>query len=97
MGGVNLSEESKNILASNADFIGTQIRSCKDEAFLFHGALLSKITAIGMLHERYWHSDLPYSLYITTFSKDVGHLSVCPVATYLVVTLYSSYCRRLQY
>ena len=48
MGGVNLSEESKNILASNADFIGTQIRSCKDEAFLFHGALLSKITAIGM-------------------------------------------------
>ncbi|KAJ8316709.1 hypothetical protein KUTeg_005739 [Tegillarca granosa] len=31
MGGVNLSEESRNILASNADFIGTQIRSCKDE------------------------------------------------------------------
>lgn len=47
MGGVNLSEESKNILASNADFIGTQIRSCKDEAFLYHGPLLARITAIG--------------------------------------------------
>lgn len=50
MGGVNLSEESKNILASNADFIGTQIRSCKDEAFLHHGPLLSRITAIGIDH-----------------------------------------------
>ena len=47
MGGVNLSEESKNILASNADFIGTQIRSCKDEAFLYHCPLLGRITAIG--------------------------------------------------
>ncbi|XP_061189985.1 transcription initiation factor TFIID subunit 4-like isoform X1 [Saccostrea echinata] len=50
MGGVNLSEESKNILASNADFIGTQIRSCKDEAFLHHGPLLSRITAIAKKH-----------------------------------------------
>ena len=47
MGGVNLSEESRNILATNADFIGTQIRSCKDESFLFHNPLLSRITAIG--------------------------------------------------
>ena len=47
MGGVNLSEESRNILATNAEYIGTQIRSCKDEAFLFHGPLLSRITAIG--------------------------------------------------
>uniref|UniRef100_K1RCI1 Transcription initiation factor TFIID subunit 4 n=2 Tax=Magallana TaxID=2171616 RepID=K1RCI1_MAGGI len=50
MGGVNLSEESKNILASNADFIGTQIRSCKDEAFLYHGPLLARITAIAKKH-----------------------------------------------
>ena len=47
MGGVNLSEESRNILATNAEYIGTQIRSCKDEAFLFHNPLLSRITAIG--------------------------------------------------
>ncbi|XP_033755591.1 transcription initiation factor TFIID subunit 4-like [Pecten maximus] len=47
MGGVNLSEETKNILATNADFIGTQIRSCKDEAFLHHATLQSRISAIA--------------------------------------------------
>lgn len=59
MGGVNLSEESKNILASNADFIGTQIRSCKDEAFLYHGPLLARITAIGndTVSEFQWKGD----------------------------------------
>ncbi|XP_060077084.1 transcription initiation factor TFIID subunit 4-like [Ylistrum balloti] len=50
MGGVNLSEESKNILATNADFIGTQIRSCKDEAFLHHATLQSRISAIAKKH-----------------------------------------------
>ena len=49
MGGVNLSEESRNILATNADFIGTQIRSCKDESFLFHNPLLNRINAIGKI------------------------------------------------
>lgn len=48
MGGVNLTEESRNILATNAEFIGTHIRSCKDEAFLHHGPLSSRIHAIGM-------------------------------------------------
>lgn len=47
MGGVNLSEESKNILATNSELIGTQIRSCKDEAFLPHGPLLKRIHSIG--------------------------------------------------
>ncbi|XP_069113010.1 transcription initiation factor TFIID subunit 4-like [Argopecten irradians] len=50
MGGVNLSEETKNILATNADFIGTQIRSCKDEAFLHHSTLQSRISAIAKKH-----------------------------------------------
>ena len=49
MGGVNLSEESKNILASNAEFIGTQIRSCADEAFLYHPALQKRVSCIGEL------------------------------------------------
>ena len=53
MGGVNLTEESRNILATNADFIGTQIRSCKDESFLFHNPLLSRITAIGEAGSKY--------------------------------------------
>ena len=48
MGGVNLSEESKNILATtNADSIGAQLRSCKDQVFLSASPLLQKITAIG--------------------------------------------------
>ncbi|XP_041376302.1 transcription initiation factor TFIID subunit 4-like [Gigantopelta aegis] len=47
MGGVNLSEESKNILATNAEFIGTQIRSCKDETFLYHGPLFNRIHSIA--------------------------------------------------
>ncbi|XP_052816310.1 transcription initiation factor TFIID subunit 4-like [Mya arenaria] len=50
MGGVNLSEESKNILATNAEFIGAQIRSCKDEAFLHHGPLVKRIHAIASRH-----------------------------------------------
>ena len=47
MGGVNLTEESRNILASNADFIGTQIRSCADEAFLHHPSLQKRVSCIG--------------------------------------------------
>ncbi|XP_045193372.2 transcription initiation factor TFIID subunit 4-like [Mercenaria mercenaria] len=50
MGGVNLTEESRNILATNAEFIGTQIRSCKDEAFLAQGPLTSRIHAIARRH-----------------------------------------------
>ncbi|CAG5124131.1 unnamed protein product [Candidula unifasciata] len=48
MGGVNLTEESKNILATtNADFIGAQSRSCKDEIFLAASPLLRKISSIA--------------------------------------------------
>ncbi|GAB1602036.1 transcription initiation factor TFIID subunit 4-like [Argonauta hians] len=50
MGGVNLSEESRNIMATNAEFIGTQIRSCKDECFLYHNPLLSRISSIAKKH-----------------------------------------------
>lgn len=47
MGGVNLVEESARILAANAEFVGTQIRSCKDESFLFTGPLQRRIKAIA--------------------------------------------------
>ena len=47
MGGVNLSEESKNILATNSELIGSQIRSCQDKTFLPHDLLMSRIAAIG--------------------------------------------------
>lgn len=47
MGGVNLAEESQQILAGNAEIIGQQIRSCKDEPFLYTSPLKQKLTKIG--------------------------------------------------
>ena len=49
MGGVNLIEESQRILATNAEFVGAQIRSCKDEDFFFTNPLQSRINQIGKL------------------------------------------------
>ncbi|XP_071813629.1 transcription initiation factor TFIID subunit 4-like [Apostichopus japonicus] len=42
MAGVNLSEESAR-MASNAEHIGTQLRSCEEEAFLSSSSLQSRI------------------------------------------------------
>ncbi len=47
MGGVNLSEESKNILATNSELLSGQLQSIKDEAFLSSGPLSNRINAIG--------------------------------------------------
>jgi transcription initiation factor TFIID subunit 4 len=49
MGGVNLAEETQRILGST-EYVGTQIRSCKDEVFLSLPALQSKIRAIVAKH-----------------------------------------------
>lgn len=46
MGGVNLAEESQRILGST-EFVGTQIRSCKDEVFLHLAPLQQRIKQIG--------------------------------------------------
>lgn len=48
MAGVNLNEESARILATNSELVGTQIRSCKDEAFLPTGLLHRRILETGM-------------------------------------------------
>ncbi|XP_066591991.1 transcription initiation factor TFIID subunit 4-like isoform X4 [Prorops nasuta] len=45
MGGVNLAEESQRILGST-EFVGTQIRSCKDEIFLHLSPLQQRIKQI---------------------------------------------------
>ncbi|XP_043248223.1 transcription initiation factor TFIID subunit 4 isoform X3 [Colletes gigas] len=45
MGGVNLAEESQRILGST-EFVGTQIRSCKDEVFLHMTPLQHRIKQI---------------------------------------------------
>uniref|UniRef100_A0A671LT82 TAFH domain-containing protein n=1 Tax=Sinocyclocheilus anshuiensis TaxID=1608454 RepID=A0A671LT82_9TELE len=47
MAGVNLSEESARILATNSELVGVVTRSCKDEAFLSASMLQHKILEIG--------------------------------------------------
>lgn len=49
MAGVNLNEESARILATNSELVGTQIRSCKDEAFLHPGLLHRRILETGKI------------------------------------------------
>ncbi|XP_029172555.1 transcription initiation factor TFIID subunit 4 isoform X2 [Nylanderia fulva] len=49
MGGVNLAEESQRILGST-EFVGTQIRSCKDEVFLHMTPLQQRIKQIVSSH-----------------------------------------------
>ncbi|XP_037088566.1 transcription initiation factor TFIID subunit 4-like isoform X3 [Pollicipes pollicipes] len=49
MGGVNLQEESQHILGST-EYVGTQIRSIKDETFLPSAPLQLKMRQIAMRH-----------------------------------------------
>lgn len=49
MGGVNLMEEHQRILA-NEEFVGAQIRSCKDEPFLFVNSLQERLNKISLNH-----------------------------------------------
>ncbi|KAM9409490.1 transcription initiation factor TFIID subunit 4 isoform 2-T3 [Pholidichthys leucotaenia] len=55
MAGVNLSEESANILATNSITVGAVTHSCKDEAFLSCPMLQRRILEIG---KRYGVTDL---------------------------------------
>ncbi|CAJ1051377.1 transcription initiation factor TFIID subunit 4-like isoform X2 [Xyrichtys novacula] len=55
MAGVNLSEESANILATNSGLVGAVTHSCKDEAFLSCAILQRRVLEIG---RRYGVSDL---------------------------------------
>ena len=48
MAGVNLSEESARILATNSELVGTLTRSCKDDTFLLPAPLQRRILEIGM-------------------------------------------------
>ncbi|XP_074535311.1 transcription initiation factor TFIID subunit 4-like isoform X2 [Halichoeres trimaculatus] len=47
MAGVNLSEESANILATNSGLVGSVTHSCKDEAFLSCAVLQKRMLEIG--------------------------------------------------
>lgn len=79
MGGVNLQEESQRILAGNADIIGQQIRSCKDENFLHSTPLHTKVNAIGRLtgHHRLLVSIVLNKLFSPTFSAKRYELKEC--------------------
>ncbi|XP_035518451.1 transcription initiation factor TFIID subunit 4 [Morone saxatilis] len=55
MAGVNLSEESANILATNSGLVGAVTHSCKDEAFLSCAMLQRRMLEIG---RRYGVTDL---------------------------------------
>ena len=50
MAGVNLSEESARILATNSELVGAVTRSCKDEAFLHTTSLTRRVQEIGETH-----------------------------------------------
>lgn len=47
MAGVNLSEESANILATNSGLVGAVTHSCKDETFLSCTLLQRRMLEIG--------------------------------------------------
>ncbi len=46
MGGVNLAEESQRILGST-EYVGTQIRSCRDETLIQASPIIAKFKVIG--------------------------------------------------
>ncbi len=50
MAGVNLAEETQRILGPS-EFVGTQIRSCKDETFLHTHPLTMRIIDLGSIFE----------------------------------------------
>ena len=47
MAGVNLSEESARILATNSELVGTQTRSCSDLPILNTAVLQRKMSSVG--------------------------------------------------
>lgn len=54
MAGVNLTEESANILATNSELVGAVTRSCKDETFLSPSLLSRRALEIGETRRRRW-------------------------------------------
>lgn len=71
MAGVNLSEESARILATNSELVGTLTRSCKDETFLLPAPLQRRILEIGTCQQ---DSASPRGLAGTVTDTRPGHL-----------------------
>lgn len=47
MAGVNLSEESARILATNSELVGSQVRSCEDSTIVNTAIFSRRIAEIG--------------------------------------------------
>lgn len=71
MAGVNLSEESANILATNSRLVGVVTHSCKDEAFLSFSVLQKTMQEIGEMLLAFLTIRHP-SIYSSTFLLQVG-------------------------
>lgn len=66
MAGVNLSEESANILATNSGLVGAVTHSCKDEAFLSCSLLQRRMLEIGEMLKRLLRMQHPTSHLLKT-------------------------------
>lgn len=75
MAGVNLSEESANILATNSGLVGAVTHSCKDETFLSCTLLQRRMLEIGETLTT-----------ILTIQHLLFHFYPTPPFTYLVPT-----------
>lgn len=88
MAGVNLSEESARILATNSELVGTLTRSCKDDTFLLPAPLQRRILEIGTCQQG---PASPCGLAGTVTDAPPGHLPrvlpVWPCVSLVVVTL----------
>jgi len=72
MGGVNLVEESRNILSANAGIVLGQLRSCKDESFLDNAALASRISAVGVYRHSLIHHHHHHNRFTARFPEPPG-------------------------
>lgn len=84
MAGVNLSEESARILATNSELVGTVTRSCKDETFLSTSLLTRRALEIGETNKPKRKFTAPFIL----------HWKAETVSFCLYVYAHSSYCDR---
>lgn len=71
MAGVNLNEENARILATGSELVGTQIRSCKDEAFLPSNLLHKRILEMcTLLNTASIHTRAP-SVFVPLYTAQV--------------------------
>lgn len=86
MAGVNLSEESARILATNSELVGTVTRSCKDETFLSTSLLTRRALEIGETH-KLKSKCLSFFLFFLTLKCLIKNINTL----FIVIELYSTF------